>query len=479
MAEAWIMYARFQMDNIPDMLDHIDTLLSRKDTETPEDQLMRGEIDALRSVQFYRTGDYQKARVHAEKSLKELSEDWFYARGVARTQLAGVYQVSGNLKDACTLLSNRIESYHYSTNPSAYLHEQTGLCYILWMAGDLPNLENTASNALAVAEKNNLELHTGTMHYFLGIAAYYQNNLAEAEHHLQDAFERCHAATTPCATGSGFGLALTYRAQGNYSRAIEVIVKLKEHILKSRNILIIPYIQMFQAELSLLSGKLNTAVKTAMDFPAPSSTMQELYYPHFTLVKMWLVQNTSHSLQQARELLAVLREFTESTHNNRFLMDILALEALLSARLGNEKSAPVLLNQALILAKKTGFIRNFVDIGPGIANLLQHLNTGEDPFVQQILEAFTMETPIKTVTASKLSNYHLTNQETKILELLAERLSNKEIAAQMVISPGTVKGHTIRIYQKLNARSRREAVEKAISLGIIASTMGNSHSMTI
>jgi len=63
----------------------------------------------------------------------------------------------------------------------------------------------------------------------------------------------------------------------------------------------------------------------------------------------------------------------------------------------------------------------------------------------------------------------LTVRELQVLELLRDRLTNKEIATQLVISPGTVKGHTIRIYQKLDVKGRRQAVEKAISSGILSS----------
>ncbi|GAB6909718.1 Transcriptional regulatory protein LiaR (fragment) [Desulfosarcina cetonica] len=45
--------------------------------------------------------------------------------------------------------------------------------------------------------------------------------------------------------------------------------------------------------------------------------------------------------------------------------------------------------------------------------------------------------------------------------LLAERLSNKEIADRLFISPITVKRHTANIYRKLNVHSRRQAVVEA------------------
>ena len=54
----------------------------------------------------------------------------------------------------------------------------------------------------------------------------------------------------------------------------------------------------------------------------------------------------------------------------------------------------------------------------------------------------------------------LTARETEILVLLAEGLSNKEIAQKTNISPGTVRTHLEHIFRKLHVRGRTEAAAK-------------------
>ena len=61
----------------------------------------------------------------------------------------------------------------------------------------------------------------------------------------------------------------------------------------------------------------------------------------------------------------------------------------------------------------------------------------------------------------------MTNRDIDVLELLARRLSNKEIADKLFISAETVKRHLQNKYQKREVKKRREAVEKAKNLGIL------------
>lgn len=62
----------------------------------------------------------------------------------------------------------------------------------------------------------------------------------------------------------------------------------------------------------------------------------------------------------------------------------------------------------------------------------------------------------------------LTEREREVLALLAEGLSNAEIAEQLVISVRTVKSHTGHIYEKLGVSSRSQAVSLALKLNLVA-----------
>lgn len=61
----------------------------------------------------------------------------------------------------------------------------------------------------------------------------------------------------------------------------------------------------------------------------------------------------------------------------------------------------------------------------------------------------------------------LTDRETEVLQLLAEGLANKQIAARLGISEHTVKFHGSAIYAKLGAASRTEAVRIGVRRGLI------------
>lgn len=69
--------------------------------------------------------------------------------------------------------------------------------------------------------------------------------------------------------------------------------------------------------------------------------------------------------------------------------------------------------------------------------------------------------------ASALARFGVTRREHEILTLIAEGLSTREIAARLEVTDHTVKSHTGRLYDKLGARRRTQAVQTARAAGLL------------
>lgn len=67
----------------------------------------------------------------------------------------------------------------------------------------------------------------------------------------------------------------------------------------------------------------------------------------------------------------------------------------------------------------------------------------------------------------RLAALGITPRELEILELIAQGLSNREIATQVNVSENTVKTHSSRVFDKLGARRRTEAVQRGREFGLI------------
>lgn len=66
----------------------------------------------------------------------------------------------------------------------------------------------------------------------------------------------------------------------------------------------------------------------------------------------------------------------------------------------------------------------------------------------------------------------LTGRELEVLSLAAQGYTNKAIGVQLGISDRTVQGHLAKIFDKLQAASRTEAVMRAVSLGWLSADLG-------
>jgi DNA-binding NarL/FixJ family response regulator len=64
----------------------------------------------------------------------------------------------------------------------------------------------------------------------------------------------------------------------------------------------------------------------------------------------------------------------------------------------------------------------------------------------------------------------LTPREIEVLTLIQRGLTNREVALELKITPGTVRNHTSAIYRKLDVRNRLEAVQHCVELGVLGAS---------
>jgi ATP/maltotriose-dependent transcriptional regulator MalT len=122
-------------------------------------------------------------------------------------------------------------------------------------------------------------------------------------------------------------------------------------------------------------------------------------------------------------------------------------------------------------------VRVFLDEGRPMrmlfAGWLGHARPGPlRDFAVHLLSHFDAEPNAATATPAKTSPpgglvEPLSQRELEVLRLIALGETNREIAAQLIVAPGTVKAHTAAIYRKLDVANRTEAAARARQLGVL------------
>lgn len=92
------------------------------------------------------------------------------------------------------------------------------------------------------------------------------------------------------------------------------------------------------------------------------------------------------------------------------------------------------------------------------------------PKVQTII--VEKEIPVHThdfvLNEQAVADLGLSGRELEVLGLMADGLSNQEIASRLYVSLNTVKTHSSRLFEKMDVKRRTQAVDKAKKMGIIA-----------
>jgi tetratricopeptide (TPR) repeat protein len=115
-----------------------------------------------------------------------------------------------------------------------------------------------------------------------------------------------------------------------------------------------------------------------------------LEIPVITQLRVMVATGSRESLQQASELLAMLRQSAKAVHNTYQLIGVLALQCVALKKLGRADEALEVLQQAIKLAEPGGWVYPFTESGRPMAELLERLadRNGVSDYVRLVLDRF-------------------------------------------------------------------------------------------
>jgi len=465
---------RFDVIEVGELVGKVDSLLGRLHFEAQRAQLLSAENESLRGVlSFYFDPDLQTPLACFRNALEIMPQQWYVLRNYCWIYGALTLQMMGDLSGVYEWIQ-RARREDLTATDGPRVRNALAEAIVHRISANLTGLSDVAEFLLRNTLERDFWETRGWSHHFLASVYYERNDLDSAQRHAQEVFNnRDHHPTAN--VDNNIILVKIHQARGKPNEAGEMLKASLDYATDQRSPTFTLMAQSFQVELAVMQGRAHEVTHWAEQAYANLrlAPMHTFYIPQLTIPKVLLAAGTPGGRKMAADCLQRIHEYAESTHNVRVMIEVLALEALLHAANNDEKAAPATLEQSLALARPGGFIRLYADIGPDMADLLRRMQY-QEPFVEyiaSILQAFAYASDHAAQPEGKKQLMEpLTDREAEILELLAKRYSNKEIAAELVISPATVKGHTINLYKKLSVHKRRDAVWAARALGLIPSS---------
>jgi LuxR family transcriptional regulator, maltose regulon positive regulatory protein len=478
-ARAWLHVLRYQFTAAAALLDSAESMIvAEPATIQGLESLVWGEINVLRAMIAQYEGNFKRVTQLTEAAIGQLGPETQYATGQASLYHIWSLQASGEIDRAIEFAHRQLEVFSLQAN-TLTLRVLLVLVNIYYELADLSRMQETAVVYRELAQKSGLGASLAWAHYMQGWLHYQRNELAAAETSFRLLAGMSATAHAKALVDGYAGLVLIALAQERPSEAMTAIDTLRQRLIE-RDMLA------FTSVTDALKQRVMLAVEpeASLDWhPEAGSVAVPLDFweqPILTQVRTLLAAGSPNELAQAAGFLADNRAKALARSFNRRLIELGAWQALVLSAQGHEAAALAALQGSVERAAPGGALRLVADCGPGLIGLLHKLRAaGVAPrYIQKVLAVFEAQAAVPagasilpSVVASAVRQEvmaeTLTNREIDVLTLLAERLTDKEIAERLVLSPVTVKKHTQRIYRKLDVDNRRAAVAQARRLGLI------------
>ncbi|MCL4297721.1 MAG: hypothetical protein KJ077_18410 [Anaerolineae bacterium] len=420
--------------------------------------------------------DLAGAESYADQALRDLpEEDDFGFRPDVYGALGDTYRHHGRWEEAKACYLKVLDFPHAPDFQIESVHLFGALADLELRQGHLRDAAGYWRKALAVIQDQaawgSYPLPViGWVYIRLAEILYEWNELEQARDHLSRGLERAELGGDVRAMIAGY--LLTGRAKltsGDIEEAAEYLERVRPLVEETPFPDSTSRFERFQLELWLAQDRLRTAVDWA-DTVLQARAVEERPENEITqlaVARVLIVKGDALSIERALALLGRLLQAAEAEGRADAQIEALVFQALAQWRRGERAEAMTSLEHALRLAEPEGYVRLFADLGLPMARLLQEARSREvmPDYVVKLLPVYADLTSPDAGEAALPEP--LSPREQEVLQLIAAGLTNREIAAQLVVSPETVKKHTGSIYAKLGVRSRTEAAARARELDLL------------
>jgi LuxR family maltose regulon positive regulatory protein len=419
-----------------------------------------GEIAAAEVFLAQSLGDGERLIEKSHQALALLPADNLTQRGNVALGLGIAYWHIGQLGAAQQALEEALPACQGSGNLYGEIASLVFLARTLAVRGQLRQACADLKALIQPAEKLPIlpliYLDLGSLHYEwddLGAASSYLNQALESSQRA-DNLEFQVIATML--------LARLKLAQGDTDAALQTLEQ-AVRLAKSGDVPERTQARLadLRIQFALKSGNLDCAESIASQLTEHVDCHPFYRFLGLTPARLLLAAGRRKA---AAELLA---EMAERAQNNDWGYGLVAARALQAIAAQNSAEGLEYLQQALSLAEPQGYLRTFADIGEPLMPLLQSTaqRTQMPAYIGQIISAMKGSGPLVVGTAQLVEP--LSVRELEVLRLLVAGLSNREIAAKLVLSLGTVKSHVHNIYGKLEVNNRGQAIRRATELELV------------
>ena len=268
---------------------------------------------------------------------------------------------------------------------------------------------------------------------------------------------------------SVFFLLRIYDIEGRPEQGRGLVEQYKAHALLVGRSYVLDQAAALEAYVALTCGDMATAVRWEMGGPRGDLYSSSDLIPMVRALVL-MAEGSENALHRASNSLDKVIDL--AVHERRWTLwvDAHVLQAVVWHRLGETALMRTVLGRAVQKAVPNGLVGAFIEQGREMQGMLREL--GKQPEYAQLVRILLSAYPADTTTHSAIGSQEalpvpLTSRELEILHLLADRLSNKEIAQRLVVSTHTVRNHTSNIFGKLQVENRLQAVAAGRELGLI------------